>query len=77
MSKTIAVIGAYNVPNFGDQLLLKVFIDKLSALNPSLRFIVPFCGDSIEKLENVEYGGGYETLGKADMAIFGGGGFFG
>ncbi|MGI2095260.1 polysaccharide pyruvyl transferase family protein [Shewanella oncorhynchi] len=77
MSKKIAIIGAYNVPNFGDQLLLKVFIDKLSTIDPSLRFIVPFCGDSIEQLENVDYGGGYVALEKADMAIFGGGGFFG
>lgn len=77
MSKTIAIIGAFSVPNFGDQLLVQVFIDNLNAIDEDFSYIIPFIGDKVERLPSVNYGGGFDSLIKADYVIFAGGGFLG
>lgn len=75
----VSIIGAFTVPNFGDQLLLKVLVDKLRSIysGKKIKFQVPFFGENIEKLDNVEYGGEWKALSRSTAVIFGGGGYFG
>ena len=76
--KTLVVIGAYNHPNFGDQLLFNILYQWIKDLVPGVSVQVPW-GDAqnIQWPSDVIVGGGLRALLGCDAVIFGGGGYFG
>jgi len=76
--KTIGIIGAFNHPNFGDQLLFNILHGWIKDTYPGLIVRVPW-GDpkGIQWPDDVLVGGGLKELLRCNVVVFGGGGYFG
>lgn len=74
----ISIVGSFLSPNFGDELLLEVMAIKLREyFAKDVNIFVPFCFESINKVDWVKYNGGVDDIKKSDLVVFGGGGYFG
>jgi polysaccharide pyruvyl transferase WcaK-like protein len=73
---TIALHGAYRHDNFGDMLLLGIFIRWIRESYPGCRVILPFLRSNLTGLVNAD-GRGLAELLRASALVYGGGGYFG
>ena len=73
---TIALHGAYRHGNFGDMLLLGIYIRWIRETYPGCRVILPFLRTNLKGLVNAD-GRGLAELLRASALVYGGGGYFG
>jgi polysaccharide pyruvyl transferase WcaK-like protein len=73
---TIALHGAYRHDNFGDMLLLGIYIRWIRETYPGCRVILPFLRHHLTGLVNAD-GRGLAELQRASALVYGGGGYFG
>lgn len=73
---TIALHGAYRHDNFGDMLLLGIYIRWIRETYPGCRVILPFLRTSLTGVVNAD-GRGLAELLRASALVYGGGGYFG
>ena len=73
----ISIIGSFQYPNFGDELLLEVIAGMIKDFTSDTEIHVPFCHDGIKLKANAVYGGKEASIKSSDLVIFGGGGYLG
>src|SRR5688572_15194714 len=73
---TIALHGAYRHDNFGDMLLLGIYIRWIRETYPGCRVILPFLRNDLTGLVSAD-GRGLAELLRASALVYGGGGYFG
>jgi polysaccharide pyruvyl transferase WcaK-like protein len=73
---TIALHGAYRHDNFGDMLLLGIYIRWIRESHPECRVVLPFLRNNLTGLVKAD-GRGISELFRASALVYGGGGYFG
>jgi hypothetical protein len=73
---TIALHGAYRHDNFGDMLLLQIYVRWIRECVPGCRVVLPFFPGRLTGLISAD-GRGVTELLRASALVYGGGGYFG
>lgn len=73
----IIVHGAFQNENFGDLLILKIFIDKILTVSPGSIVLGSNVGDQAVKETGIERASFFDIINPAIPVIFCGGGYFG